>query len=282
MLRFTLIMFFFIISSNSFVFSDEKVLKLVYKDIGKPPYMQVAPDNSGLYFDMMQRAAEKIGFRLKVVRLPKIRTYMYLKTGRADLHASGEFRDYRSKYLYYFSNGLYRKENYYGLTSIEIPELTSIPEINKYNLSWIVELGSSWPLQAEAFGVKYSEVKKTDIDMAIKYIRHGRSVFFRVIKKDLEEYMVKKNITSMEDLGVRVHKNACKTHTSPLYVGFSRFSPHYKEEPNLQYDKNKPLSPENFPFKLVPGSVPHKLQNAFKEMIDSGEINSLKKNILLN
>ncbi len=266
-------MFFF---SNS-ISAEEHVLKLVYKDIGNPPYMQPAPDNSGLYFDMMQRAVEKIGFQLKVIRSPKKRTYRNLENGKADLYASGEFRDYRSKFLFYFPNGLHRVEVFYGVTSIDVPEISSISEINYHNLEWMVELGSSWPLQAQAFGVKYFEIENARIEKAIELLSKKRPVFFKIIKEEIEEYMNKNNITSMEDLGIRIHKKCCKTHTAPLYTGFSRFSPHYQEQPNSLFDKTRPISAENFPFELVPGSVPYKLKTALQEMINSGEITVLKQ-----
>ena len=61
---------FFVYCSASFA-SEEKVLTLVYKDVGNPPYMQPSPDNSGLYLDLMTIACEKIGYKLKVLRPPR-------------------------------------------------------------------------------------------------------------------------------------------------------------------------------------------------------------------
>ena len=105
--------------------------------------MQKAPDSSGLYLDLMSRAAEKIGFEIEIVRLPKNRTYKMLEIGEADLYASGEFRDYRSDFLFFFNNGLYREQIFYGLTTSGIPELFSISDINKYDHLTILSVGSS-------------------------------------------------------------------------------------------------------------------------------------------
>ena len=165
--------------SSSILFAENNVLKLVYKDIGNPPYMNTAPDNSGLYRDLMEKACKKIDFELKIIRLPKKRTYLELETGDADLYASGEFRNYRSEFLYYFPNGLYRHEVYVGLTSLDIPEISSISEINKYNLEWVVELGSSWPHDAIKYGVKYNEMKDTRIKRAVQLLKLGRPFFFK-------------------------------------------------------------------------------------------------------
>lgn len=275
MLRKITIALLFVLFCNSLVFAEKPSLKLVYKDVGNPPYMQAEPDNYGLHLDIMQRAVEKIGFDLEVIRVPKIRTYKMLEHGDADLYASGEFKDYRSEFLYYFPNGLTRIERYYGITSVDVPEITSMAEINNYGLVWMTELGSSWPREAKVLGIKYAEIKNARIDKAIQLIQQGRPVFFKIIVKDFDEYMIKNNIKSIKDLGIRVHNKCCVDKKAPLYTNFSRFSPWYKEQPNLLYDKTRPLSAENFPFELVPESVPYKLKNALQEMIDAGEIEDL-------
>ncbi len=239
--------------------------------------MQVAPDNSGLYLDMMQRAVDKIGFQLKVIRPPKKRGYKLLEQGDADLYASGEFRDYRSEFLLYFPNGLYRVEKFYGLTTLDTPEIKSISELKTHNLVWIFELGSSWPEQARAFGVKYLEIKQPDINKAVRYFNSKRAVFFKVEQVKLDKYMKKNKINSMAELGIKVHRFCCKAHSAPLYTGFSRASPYYMEQANPLFDNAKPLGAENFPYILVPGSVPDRLKQALKEMKTSGEIEALKK-----
>lgn len=277
MLRYLFIIMTMIVCLSGIGFAEKPVLKLVYKDIGKPPYMQAAPDNSGLYYDIMKRAVEKIGFKLVVLRLPKKRTYKLLEAGKADLYASGVFKDYRSEFLYYFPNGLHRNEIYYGLTSIDIPEITSILEINKYNLLWFVELGSSNVLEAQKLGVNYFETSDVRIDRALKLIAGQRRCFYRVLKTDLDEYMDKKKNVSMKELGVRLHKKCFKSLEKPLHTAFSRVSPYYSEQPNLLYDKTKPVSVDNFPFEPVPGSVPYLLKKALQEMIDSGEIATLQQ-----
>jgi len=276
MTKFVLIFTLLFFNPFASLYAKDNTLTLVYKDIGKPPYMQAAPDNSGLYLDMMKRAAQKIGFDLKVIRQPKKRTYKLLKDGNADLYASGEFRDYRSKFLFYFPNGLSRVEHYYGLTSDNIPELTDISQIIRYKLIWMVELGSSWPLHAKSLGLQYTEMKNAGINKAIEISQLKRSTFFMIEDKDVYKYMEKNKISSFKELKIKVHKNCCKSKHAPLYTGFSRYSPYYKEEPNLLYDKTKPLSQTNFPYKLSPKSVAYKFKNALKQMIKSGEIERMK------
>ncbi len=260
------------------IFSQDNVLKMVYKDSGNIPYMQKAPDNSGLYFDLISRAAEKIDYKIEVIRLPKIRTYRLLELGKVDIYASGEFRDYRSEFLFYFTNGLHREEIFYGLTTSEIPELMSISDINKYDLTWVFELGNSWPLQAKKFNVKYN--MRTDghqIDKAINLLKAGRPLFFKFTNVEINGYLKSQNIESLEEIGIKVHKHCCDSNKAPLYTAFSRFSKHYKEQSNPDFTIDKKLGVNNFPVELVPGSIPDKLKSALLEMIESGEVELLIK-----
>ncbi|CCO22695.1 hypothetical protein [Maridesulfovibrio hydrothermalis] len=276
MLRtFALILFFVFLLPYTAVAEERPVLTMVYKDIGKPPYMQVKPDNSGLYLELMTRAVEKIGYELRIIRGPKKRTHYMLKHGLADLYPAAVFRVKRSEFLYYIPNGLYRHESYYGLTGKNIPDLNSISDIRNHKLVWIVELGCSWGEEADRYGVAYSEVKEITVDRALKMLIHKRPFFFRFIKEDLEKYMEANNLKSFEGKGVKLHKFCCHSNKGTLYVGFSRKSPLYSEQVNTAYDPEKPLSADNFPFELVPGSVPYRLKIALQEMIDSGEIASL-------
>ncbi len=259
------------------VFAQKPFLTLVYKEAGKSPYIQESPDSSGLYLDMMKMASARIGFDLIVERSPKKRTYSSLKQGKVDLYASGEFKDYRSEFLYYFPNGLHRYEEYYGLTPIDIPELNSIHDISRYGLKWLVELGSSQSKQAMALGVKFHEHNDAvHIGTAIQLLSIGRPFIYRVIKTDLKKHMKKHNIISMQRLGIRIQHNSFKSTSAKLYASFSRFSPYYKEQPNPLYDSSKPLSAENFPHELVPGSVAYRFKQALHDMINSGDITALK------
>lgn len=267
------------ISNN--IFNQDKTLKLVYKDAGKIPYMAPAPDNSGLYLELMTKAAKNIGFNIEVIRQPKVRTYQLLETGEADIYASGEFRDYRSEFLFYFENGLYRKEDFYGLTSIDIPELSSISDINKYGLTWVFELGCSWPIQAKAFNVDYIEiVEGRQIEKAIDLLKKRRPFFFKFTPEEIDEYKKINKIENLNIYGIKVHKNCCDSNNAPLYTGFSRNSKYYKEQINPLYNKDKKLSAENFPVELVPGSVPYMLKKSLEQMIENGEVNLLIKKYL--
>ncbi len=258
-------------STSILLQAKEKTLILVYKELGKAPYIQAAPDNSGLYYDMMSRAAQKIGFELIIERYPKKRTYSMLENGTAELYASGEFYIHRSEFLYYFPNGLYRNADFYGITSMSIPEIENISDISNHNLIWCVELGSSWALKAESLGVRYNEISNARIEVAVKLLHLKRPFFFHIQKKDIEKYLIDNGISSLEEIGIKIHKKCGLNKQEPLYTAFSRFSPYYSEQPNPLYDKSKPTSPENFPIEPIANSVPEQLKNALQEMIVNGE-----------
>jgi len=274
--------FLFAVTCSASTASEEKILTLVYKDIGNPPYMQPSPDNSGLYLDLMTIAVERIGYKLKILRPPKKRGYRQLERGVVDLYASGEFRENRSKFLHYFANGLSRKEVFYGLTTANIPDLYSISDINLYDLTWIFEAGSSWPEQAVLHNVQYSEIKQPNFEKALTYLQSNRSVFFKIEQQQLKQFLENTDDAYLNKRGIKVHQYCCEPHFAPLYTGFSRFSPLYEEQPNPFFDNSKVTSPENFPSMLVPNSIPDQLKNALQEMIDTGEIDLIKQAYKIN
>lgn len=276
-MRLILCLIFSICVSKSFAGDDLKFLTMVYKPIAKHPYIQKYPDNSGLYFDMMKMAVEKIGHYLKVVRVPKARGYAMLKDGSADLYASGEFRNYRSTFLYYFPNGLYRNEEFVCLTSKNIPDIERIEDLNKYKLTWFVERGSSWPLKAKELKIRFTELKDTTIQTSLEFFSAKRPAMFLVSKQEIDHY--KKSLTEQElkNIKFKEHKDCGISKHKKLYVGFSRFSKFYKEEDNKDYTQSEKISAKNLPYKPTQNSIAYKLEKAFEELIESGQIDHLIK-----
>lgn len=268
--------FLFFISIMSLTAQD-KVLTLVYKDVGKIPYMQASPDNGGVYVELLEAAVNKIGFQLVVKRVPKPRTYLELSLGNADIYPSVVFNIKRSEILYFIKNGLHRHEVYYLLTDIAIPDLRIPSDINDARLQWQVEIGSTQAKQAENLGIVYHQTKDISIYKAIRSIQAGRPFCYRVTSSELEHYMHKNNISLMSEIGIKVHKNCFPDLSAPLFVGFSRNSPFYEEEINPYYDKTLPISVENFPYRLVAGSIPDQLQKVLQQMIDNEDVLNLMR-----
>ena len=277
MLKFTLLIFVILFYVAS-LFAEEITLKMVYKNVGKPPFMEKAPDNSGLYKDLITCAVNKIGCKLKIKRVPKKRGYVYLEEGTADIYAMGFFRESRSKYLFYIPNGFSKVEELkYGLTSDNIPEIISIEDMKNYKLKLLIDIGSPLPTHFKKMGIPYYEVIDANLEKAVLMLSAKRPYLYMTQISILNEYMKKNNIDSMGQLEIKVHKTCCGVPPKKRYTCFSRFSPHYKERPNPLYNKTEPLSADNFPFELVPGTIPYRLEQAFQEMVKSGKIEALRK-----
>ena len=254
------------------VHAHDKVLRMVYKESGKPPYMQAAPDSSGLYLDLVSAAATRIGYRVEMVRVPKARSYQMLKRGAADLYPALAYNTERGAFLAYLRSGLHRDESYFGLTATGVPDLRGVADIKQFALTWIYERGSSLAPIAEAAQVPHTAVNNLTLGQAVTMIRSGRPVFYRVVDEDYDDYLEHHHLKSLDALGVQIHKNCFAPLSAPLYVGFSKASPLYREETNPGYDKTRPLSATNLPYRLRPGSVPFQLGKAMDEMVRSGEV----------
>ncbi len=61
-----------ILTSSSVLPSESIVITMGYKTTQKAPYINQAPDNNGLYYELYSEAAKRIGAELKIVRMPKV------------------------------------------------------------------------------------------------------------------------------------------------------------------------------------------------------------------
>lgn len=250
-------------------------LTLAYKEVGKYGYMKPAPDNQGLYQAIYTEVAQKMGCTLSIHRYPKKRTLLLLKSGAIDLYPSTGFDSKRSDYLFYISNGLYRYEPYYGLTPSDVSDLDSISGVNDAGLIWIFEAGRTTVKQAKNLAVNYEEVSRLTDARAIEMLRIGRRVFYRIIVEDYQRYLRRIKHDDLSHLNIKTHTACCEPKSQPLYVGISRSSRIIKEEANPDYHSDRPTSPENFPTRLVAGSVAYELAKTLTRMQQSGRINQL-------
>ena len=245
---------------------------MVYKPIAKSPYIEKSPNNSGIYLDTMKMAVEKISFKLEVHRIPKAHGYEMLKSGEADLYASGEYKKYRSKLLYYFPNGLYRNEDFVCLTSFHIPNLHKISEINKHNLTWFLERGSSWSFLAKKLKVNYRELNSATLDNAVDFISAKRPAMFLISKEEIDQYVLKSKTNNRKFKRLKIHEKFRFRKQDKLHVGFSKF---YKDKVNKDYSSSDSSSVENSPVVTIKGSVVNRLEIAFQQLIESGAINTI-------
>lgn len=255
--------------------SDRPVLRMVYKDAGKPPYMQKAPDNSGLYADLVGEALRRIGYRLEILRVPKARAYLLLQRGEAELYPALLLNAKRGEFLGFLRNGLVRDEEYLGLTPATIAPLRAISDIRQHGLAWIYDRASATEDDAARAGVAHYPVNNLDLARAIELASMGRPVLYKVVDDDLSDYLDSHNLKALPPGSVRLHEGLFAPVKAPLYLGFSKASSLYQEEPNPSYNSKKPLAHHNYPVHLVAGSVPDRLDKALESMVRDGTVAAL-------
>jgi len=262
-----LLSFFMFFSVPSLLFAECQ-LKMGYKEGAKLPLIAKQPDNAGAYLELFSKAAQSIGCKLTVVRLPKKRLHSKFKSGELDFYPGASFSEKRAAYLYYIENGFMTAQ--YGITSINTPEISNFQQVKEFDLLWLLELGSSKTELANSIGARTQTLKIVDIERMRRIISKGRNVFY-VADKELIDYYLKSNgLSSLKEIGLKVHRHCCAGDAA-MYMGFSRFSPHFAEMPNPKYDPSKPLRPSNFPTIVDPDSVAYRLSQALRKMKDSGE-----------
>ena len=237
--------------------------------------MAKAPSNEGLYKAIYSKIAQQVNCTLNIDRYPKKRTHKMLKYGKVDLYPSTGFNIERSKYLFYVPNGLSRYESYFGLSPARIKKLSAIKDIKYHGLVWVFEAGNTTIAQANNLNVPYQGIVGLTYKRAINLLQHNRQVFYRIIEKDYNTYLAENNLNDLSELNITTHKFCCEPKSQTLYLGISRSSSIIKEEPNPKYNPQEKLSPENFPTRLVEGSIAKKIAEALKKMKESGQIEAL-------
>ena len=268
----SILLLLFLFPLNS---SADCVITMTYKDGGKPPLIAAMPDNNGAYIDLFTKAADKIGCSLNLVRHPKKRLHKMLAQGKLDFYPGASFSKKRSAYLYYFANGF--ETGMIGMTLDNVGEITELQQLKPLNPVWIMEIGGSKKTMAKELGIQVHEMKNISIDTAIKMLTHKRGGFYLADKEPVDYYLKESGSSSYEKLGIKLHRNCCGG-LQPMYMGFSRFSPHFAEKPNPDYDPTEKLSPDNFPTMVDENCVAARLGAALLELRDSGESQKIYDN----
>ncbi len=249
------------------------ILKMVYKEGGKEPLIKEMPNNDGVYKDLFSEAAARIGCKLDISRLPKIRLMKMLKSGASDFYPGSSFSNKRATYLYYVPNGLLTAE--YGITNKGIPELKSYEDLKKHSITWLMENESSKFEKAEKYQVMIGKRNYLNLVFVSKYITRAKDHnYFYVADKEIVDYFPQRVGKSLDELGLKVHKKCCKG-IKPMYLGFSKKSSHYSEIKNTAYDDARPLSPENVPVSMHSDSIVYKLGKALSNMQKEGRVDEI-------
>lgn len=248
------------------VTGDEKVIVMGYKAIAKPPLIGNARDNSGLYVDLFSKAAEKIGYRLQTVRIPKKRLHKELALGNVDFYPGSSFSTDRAKYLYYLPNGLLTKEVLVSLDSM--PEISDMEEAEG---TLIIELGSSKSEWDDIYPkISLTQMSKLSMESVIRALRVGRGDFYIADIEIVDDYKRRNGINRFADIGIRIHHNAINREFIPMYMGFARNSLLFSERLNLEYDPDVRVSISNFPSTVNKESVAYRFSEALLQLQKQG------------
>lgn len=253
------------------VTGNEKVIVMGYKAIAKPPLIGDARDNSGLYVDLFSKAAEKIGYRLQTVRIPKKRLHKELALGNVDFYPGSSFSTDRAKYLYYLPNGLLTKEVLVSLDSM--PEISDMEEAEG---TLITELGSSKSEWDDIYPkISLTQMSKLSMESVIRALRVGRGDFYIADIEIVDDYKRRNGISRFADIGIRIHHNAINREFIPMYMGFARNSLLFSERPNLEYDPDVRVSISNFTSIVNKESVAYRFSEALLQLQKQGDTQRL-------
>lgn len=242
------------------------VIKMGYRTTEKLPYIEEAPNNSGLFRDLYSEAARRIGYELEIVRIPKKRVLMALEKGELDFYPGFSFTEERAEYAFWMINGIKQRDVAISMDTLQ--ELRQFSDVK--GLRYLVALGNPDYFEGEDLsGLKIHTVAELDVGRAIEMLKLGR-VDFYVYEEDTMKFYVKSNRIT----GMKFHNDLIKRFYW-MQAGFSRLSPHYKGVNNPDYDSTGEMSRENFPYELVTGSTLDRFRNALKEMADEGYTDSL-------
>lgn len=246
------------------------VLKMVYKEGDKLPLIAQKPDNSGLYRDLFTEAARRIGCELEITRLPKARLHMELEKGTYDFYPGASFSERRATYLYYMENGLPTGE--YFLTSAGTPDLSSYRDLRKVRdlgLIWLMEFDSSKAEKPVIYGINAHAMPYVDVETVAAFAQRGRKVFYVADMEIVDYYLRQNGRKSLERAGLKLHRDT-ELMGVPMYLGFSRRSPHWTGVMNPAHSPVHEGSPTNQAVVPDPDCVAARLGRALLRMKDSG------------
>lgn len=238
-------------------------LTMGYRSSERLPVINKQPDNSGVYFDLFSTATKKLGCDFKVVRAPKKRILREIKSGKIDFYPGFGFSSERATYVYFIENGLPG-----GDIGLSHSDFKTIRQLNQLNGHTLIAATGAPDFVDGIEDVKTYYVDEMTVAKAIKLLQLKRADFF-IYDKSTIEYFLKTN--DVKD--IKIHPDCCGVF--PLYLGFSRASPNYKEIVNPEYDSSKPISVENFPTLISQDSLAYRFQQVLKNMKDSGLTDSI-------
>ncbi|EGQ8077226.1 substrate-binding periplasmic protein [Vibrio vulnificus] len=228
-----------------------------YRTTEKMPYIHAEPSDDGFYFELYDEAAKRIGAKLKVVRLPKLRVLLALEAGEIDFYPGFAFDLERAKYAYWVPNGTYQRD--VAVTLKGRPLMTQATSLDGF--TQLVALGNpDYLVGRDTSKMNQFTVSELDVGRAMTFLRRGRADFYVYEEDTLRYYLKTEGLNDM-----MIHPQFVDRST-PSWAGFSRNSALFQGQENPAYDPNLPLAGNNMPMELVPGSVIDEFRQALHQM----------------
>jgi len=241
-------------------------LVMGYRTSERLPYIHEAPDNSGFYLELYQIAAQRLGCQLKVVREPKNRILHGLTKGDIDFYPGLGFNEERQQIVHFIANGL--QERYIGIGRDDAPAITNLDDLVQHNMVLLRSLGG-FDLGGLPANLNVRQLMDMDIGKALALLQERKGDFFVYDEANLRFFL-----QQHPQPGLKLQTSCCEA-PHPMYLGFSRKSPHYAEEANPDYDPGKPLAADNVPTRVKPGSLAASFQAMLAQMADEGLVDAL-------
>ncbi|WP_415885319.1 substrate-binding periplasmic protein [Neptuniibacter sp. QD37_6] len=247
------------------ILANACTLTMGYRTSERMPLIQKAPDNSGLYNDLYSKASSLIGCKLEVIRLQKKRILHAMQEGIIDFYPGFNFSLDRQPYTFYIQNGL--TTSLKVISHIKSPEVNHIEDMRGHSM---LAANGNPTFGAASHEITIRVIENLDLPRALEMLEQERADYYLYQSNTIRYYLKKYPNTK-----IKLHP--CCSAEEPMYLGFSKLSPHYQRVDNPNYKSNLPLSINNDPDILIPDSLPHKLQEALKFLDDSGFIDQLEK-----
>ncbi len=241
-------------------------LTLGYRTEDKPPYMagtnqQTKAENSGIYQELYSKASNRVKCTLRIVRKPKKRILMELKSGSVDIYPAFNFTKLRAKDFYFIDSGL-SKQNV-GISRYDLEEITNLEQLR--GKTAMLAFGSLNRYQSIQ-GVDIYEIPNLTIAQVIRGLKLKRADFYF---SNYSEFLYYQQNNYPLTGGYKIHHHCCGS-PKVVYMAFSKKSPYYQEKVNPNFNSNQAISPLNQPTEPLKTSIAYKLFLSLQQMKNEG------------
>jgi ABC-type amino acid transport substrate-binding protein len=193
-----------------------QVVRWVYPERNKWPFIADAPSSAGFYEALFQRAASAAGLALAVDRVPKARAWRQLEQGESDFYPGASFSEDRSRLVVWLDTGMRTREVCLLRPGLRLQG----PLASSKGLAIAVEPGSSKIEQFPQHQVQHFGSRLT-IDRAVDLLVRERVDLVVVDIEPLAAYQARVEEGSLARLGITVDEN-CIGPWLPLQLAWSR------------------------------------------------------------